>query len=158
MTAQCVIQPNSRRLLQKGVAQYSWSCILIGSMSTPLMSIAENHIPPLIHYMLAHPLPSGTFMNVNFPKNLEMGIRGIRFTKQGKEYWAENPEQRNHPGEGLPYYWLGSKLAQFEEEEESDILHLRQGYATAVPIHIGDLTHHEHLQKHREHFEKFVNP
>ncbi len=129
----------------------------IGDYVDPPYAIAEIHIPRLIHYTLAHPLPPETFMNVNFPKNLEGGIRGIRFTRQGKEYWAENPEQRNHPGEGSPYYWLGSKLAQFEEEEESDINYLRQGYATAVPIHIGDLTHHEHLQQYREHFEKFVN-
>ena len=54
----------------------------------------------MIRYLLANPLPTGTFLNVNFPKQRKTGIKGIRFTKQGKEYWAENPEQREHPAEG----------------------------------------------------------
>jgi len=84
-------------------------------------------------------------------------MKGIRFTKQGKEYWAENPEQREHPAEGSAYYWLGAKLAQFNEDADSDILLLKEGYATAVPIRIGDLTHHHHFQQHRDNFESFVN-
>lgn len=117
----------------------------------------EAYIPSMIHYLLEHPLPAGTFLNVNFPKLREAGIRGIRLTKQGREYWAENPEQREHPAEGLPYYWLGAKLAQFREEPDSDIMLLREGYATAVPIHISDLTHHLLVDQQREKFENFIN-
>lgn len=117
----------------------------------------KHYIPSFIHYLLKHPLPEGTFLNVNFPKHTEKGIKGIRFTKQGKEYWAENPEQREHPAEGIPYYWLGSKLAQFDEDGDSDIVLLREGYATAVPIHIRDLTHHSQVEECRNKFENFVN-
>lgn len=117
----------------------------------------ECYIPSIIHYCLENPLPAGTFLNVNFPKNLENGVKGIRFTKQGKEYWAENPEQREHPAEGSSYYWLGAKLAQFDEDKDSDVVLLREGYAAAVPIHISDLTHHHHVEQHRGHFESFVN-
>ncbi|MBS0272687.1 MAG: 5'/3'-nucleotidase SurE [Proteobacteria bacterium] len=117
----------------------------------------KHYIPSVIHYLLSHPLPEGTFLNVNFPKHTETGIKGIRFTKQGKEYWTENPEQREHPAEGSPYYWLGSKLAQFDEDDDSDIVLLKEGYATAVPIHIGDLTHHTSIKECRKTFENFVN-
>lgn len=118
---------------------------------------AENYISPIIQYILEHPLPSGTFLNVNFPKQMHNGLKGIRFTKQGKEYWAENPEKREHPAEGSHYYWLGAKLAQFNEMSDTDIAWLREGYATAVPIHISDLTHHQHVEQQRQKFESFVN-
>lgn len=118
---------------------------------------AERYIPLIMQYLLEHPLPNGTFLNVNFPKHMDKGIKGIRFTKQGREYWAENPEQREHPAEGSPYYWLGAKIAQFQEDEESDVVLLKDGYATAVPIHIGDLTHHSLFIQQREKFENFVN-
>lgn len=116
-----------------------------------------HYVPTIIHYLLKHPLPSGTFLNVNFPQATTTKIKGIRFTKQGLEYWAENPEQREHPAEGSPYYWLGARLAQFKEDTDSDIVLLREGYATAVPIHISDLTHHPLIAQQKENFENFVN-
>ncbi len=124
----------------------------------PTYEEVENYIPQIIRYILEHPLPAGSFLNVNFPKNMkERGVRGIRFTRQGKEYWAEDPEQRRHPAEGSPYYWLGSKLAQFEEEPNSDIAWLREGFATAVPIHISDLTDDGYLRHSQQSFDHFMN-
>lgn len=115
------------------------------------------YIPHLVDYVRTQPLPNGTFLNVNFPPSTEGGIKGIRMTRQGKQYWAENPEQRHHPVEGHAYYWLGSKLAEFKEDEESDITWLNKGFATAVPIYIGDLTHGHHLTTHKTCFEEFMH-
>jgi 5'-nucleotidase len=129
----------------------------IGDYSNTNYNGVEHYIPGVIQYVLEHSLPQGTFLNVNFPKATAEGFKGMRLTRQGKEYWVESPEQRHHPIEGSPYYWLGAQLAQFEENEESDIFNLRQGYATAVPIHVSDLTHHAHLEQHRELFENLVN-
>lgn len=119
----------------------------------PSYECAQGSIVPLIQYIQEHPLPAGTILNVNFPSEMETLFKGIRFAKQGREFWLESPEQRAHPVEGSTYYWLGAKLAQFDEEINSDIVLLRQGYATAVPIHISDLTHHSHFHKQQEHFE-----
>lgn len=125
--------------------------------ANPNYADAEHSIPGIVKYVLQNPLPYGTFLNVNFPKR-ELGkLNGIRFTQQGKEYWAENPEKRHHPFEGDPYYWVGAKLTVHEEDEDSDIAWLRKGYATVVPIHVGNLTHHDHLSKEKELFESFVN-
>ena len=78
--------------------------------------------------------------------------------RQGKEYWAENPDKRDHP-HGHSYYWLGTRLAEFEEHEDSDIAWLRQGYMTAVPVAIEELTDHHQLKIRKEHFEGlFGNP
>jgi len=123
----------------------------------PVYAAVEAYIPSIIDYILTHPLPAGTFLNVNFPKNLESGIKGVLYAKQGKEYWAEKPEQREHPAEGHAYYWLGAKLAECQEDRDSDIALLKEGYATAVPIQVCDLTHHAHVKEHRKHFESFTN-
>lgn len=116
----------------------------------------ETFIPHLVDYVLKHPLPTGTLLNVNFPSN-HHEIKGIKLTRQGKEFWAEDPHERNHPAEGHSYYWLGAKLQQFEEHEDSDILWLSRGYIAAVPVHVGELTDHNHLYNTREHFEGILN-
>lgn len=131
--------------------------ISIADYTDPAYSEVESYIPGLIRYLLEHPLPLGTFLNVNFPKQMRNGLKGIYFTKQGKEYWAEKPEHREHPAEGNSYYWLGAKLAQFKEEQDCDIMWLREGYATAVPIYINDLTHHLYLEQNKAQFNTFIN-
>lgn len=129
----------------------------INDYFNPVYGVVEGYVPKIIEYLLAHPLPAGTFLNVNFPRHMEDGIKGIRLARQGKEYWAENLEQRIHPAEGNCYYWLGVKLAQYQETLDSDIHLLRQGYATAVPIQICDLTDHHHVEKHRNQFDSFFS-
>lgn len=123
----------------------------------PIYDVMESYIPSIVNYVLAHPLPSGTFLNVNFPKNIHQEIKGLRFATQGKEYWSESPEERSHPAEGHSYYWLGIKVAEFAEHEDSDIALLKQGYATAVPIQIYDLTHHALFDMKRDHFETYID-
>jgi 5'-nucleotidase len=123
----------------------------------PQFAWIEKLIPNFIDYALQHPFPKGTFLNVNFPYYTPEGIKGIRMTRQGKQLWIENPEQRAHPSEGNFYYWLGSKLAEFEELEDSDVAWLKKGYATAVPIHVSELTNHSYLNQNRELFETFIN-
>lgn len=113
----------------------------------------EHIIPIILNYVLQNPLPLGTFLNVNFPQRCHGKIKGIRLARQGKEYWAENPEPRHHPIENRPYYWLGARVATFEEEEDSDIAWLKKGYVTAVPIHVGDLTHDDHFQNEKAAYE-----
>lgn len=129
----------------------------LGDFINPLYSFVEPYIFPVVDYVLTHKLPLGTLLNVNFPKEIEKGIKGIRFACQGKEYWAENPECRSHPAEGKPYYWLGARLHQSEEEKESDIALLEERYATAVPLLVGDLTHKTYLKKQQDAFNQAMN-
>ncbi|MFA5249891.1 MAG: 5'/3'-nucleotidase SurE [Parachlamydiales bacterium] len=112
---------------------------------------AEKYILPIVSYVLKNPLPPGSFLNVNFPSTLE--IRGIKMAKQGLGYWLDNPVERTHP-EGHSYYWLSCKLAAFTENEESDVALLEQGYITAVPINVNELTDLKHFQAKKELFEE----
>lgn len=70
-------------------------------------------------------------------------------TVQGKQWWAENPDKRTHPGEGSHYYWLGSKLHLDPEHDDTDGAWLEKGYITIVPIHVGNLTDRKHLEEKR---------
>lgn len=121
----------------------------------PNYSLTKSYIPLILDYVMKHPLPPGTLLNVNFPKET---IKGLKLTRQGKEFWIENPDKRPHPHENHSYYWLGAKLCQYEEEEDCDISWLRQGYIAAVPIHVGELTDHSHLNEGRIHFDQHCAP
>jgi len=114
---------------------------------------ANKHIPSIVEHVLKHPLPNGTLLNVNFPsKELEQ-IRGYKMTRQGMAYWTEDLAERFHPAEKHTYYWLGAKLAEFNEIEDCDIAWLKKGYVTAVPIHVNELTDHQHLESRKNVFE-----
>lgn len=122
-------------------------------LTPPPLSAIKRFIFPLIEHFLKNPMRQGTFLNVTFPHNCEKGVKGLRLAKQGRGYWVEDPEQRMHP-EGLPYYWLGGKWAHFNEDPESDVALINQGYITAVPIHIDQLTDHHTFKDQRDIVDK----
>jgi 5'-nucleotidase len=121
--------------------------------SVPPVSAVKKYIFPLIQHFITHPLPAHTILNVNFPYHCEKEIKGVRLARQGKGHWAEQPDRRIHP-EGLPYYWLGGRWLSCEEEPDSDVALLEQGYITAVPLQVGELTHMAALSAHKEAIQK----
>jgi 5'-nucleotidase len=123
----------------------------------PQYAVAEEYIPLIVQHVLDHPLPPETLLNVNFPTKNGTRVKGFKFARQGKQYWAENPDKRSHPFGSHSYYWLGAKLAEFDEHEESDIALLKQGYLTAVPLRITEMTHHQLFEERKHHFEKLFS-
>lgn len=115
---------------------------------------AGHYIPAIVRYVIDHPLPEGTLLNVNFPEKSLGKIKGFKMTQQGNDLWIENPDKRKHPGEGHDYYWLGSQLRRGKELEDSDDRWIRQGYVTAVPVHVGNLTDRQHLEIAKSRFEQ----
>lgn len=122
----------------------------------PNFQMYEQHIPSIVQHVLENPLPSGTLLNVNFPDKTHTEIQGFRMTNQGKEFWVENPDKRTHPAEGSDYYWLGAKIATFDEHEDSDISWLKKGYIAAVPVHVTNLTDKAHLNEHKASFASLM--
>lgn len=116
----------------------------------------ELQVKKLVEHFIDNPPKKGSLYNVNFPTNISKDIKGIRMTKQGRGYWIDTPEKRLHP-EGVPYYWLGGTWNEHEEEKESDVALLKEGYATVVPIHIDQLTDMSMLQEHKAAFEGIFN-
>jgi 5'-nucleotidase len=119
----------------------------------PDYSSVEKFIPVVVKDVLANPMPHGTLLNVNFPEK-KLGVKGFKLARMGRQYWGADPDERTHPAEKHSYYWLGAKLAEFDEHEDSDIAWLAKGYMTAVPVHVGELTDHSHLEQRKHHFER----
>lgn len=138
----------------QGIPGIAFSC---HDYTDPNFAEAENYIPTILQYALEHPMPPGTLFNVNFPSKSVGKIKGCKMTRQGKGYWIEAPDKRCHPAEQHDYYWLGAKLATFEEEADCDVTWLEQGYITIVPIHVAELTDRVHLTNRKEHFHEFFN-
>jgi len=111
----------------------------------------EKYVLPLVNHVLEHPLGAGTVLNVNFPTHFEE-FKGVKLARQGRGLWVENPDRRLHP-DGDPYFWLGNEWDEHDEHHESDVSLLRQGYITAVPIHVDELTDHKFLESRKSHFE-----
>ena len=129
-----------------GIPGIAFSCV---DYYEPDYATIERLIPVIVDDLIRNPLPSGTFLNVNFPAKSKP-IKGFKMARQGLAYWAEDPDKRDHPVESHSYYWLGSKMAVFNEHENSDIALLEQGYITAVPIHIEELTHHQQVEERKK--------
>ena len=107
----------------------------------------------MTRYLLDHPLPEGTFLNVTFPDH-EGSIRGVKLARQGTSRWVESPEGRLHP-EGHSYYWLGGYKRRDVEHAESDVELIANGYLTAAPIYVHELTHLALFEERKEIFEQW---
>ena len=129
----------------------------VTEFASPCFRAAAGYAPLLVEYLLHYPLPSHTFLNTNFPSLAHGPVQGIRLTRQSKEYYSDRPEQRHHPAEGSPYYWLGFQTQKFIEEEDSEVTWLERGYATVVPVHVGELTDLPHLEKSKEKFSQLFS-
>lgn len=114
----------------------------------PSIGSVKSSLKTIIEHFLRYPLPSSSFINANYPANCEKNIAGIRIARQGKGRWMEDPDRRIHP-EGHIYYWLGGKWSTPDEEPDSDVALLKQGYITITPIHIADLTDHRLMREHQ---------
>jgi 5'-nucleotidase len=137
----------------KGIPGIAFS---FSDSEAPPLSVTKQIIFPIIQYFLANPLEKGTILNVNFPFNAKESIKGIRMARQGKSYWQEDPDRRIHP-EGAPYYWLGGSWGSVDEDPESDVALLEQGYVTIAPIHVAQLTCERTFEKHKD-FSELLLP
>lgn len=129
----------------------------ISDYVNPDFTFTKPYIPRVIDFNLKYPLPKETILNVNFPKRTDEGIKGAKFARQGREYLLESPSQREHPSEGSPYFWMGIRFLACDEHDNSDVSWLKLGYMTAVPVHVGELTHFSHLNEHKDLFEEHFN-
>lgn len=114
---------------------------------------AGAFIPSIVHHFHEHQIPPGTLMNINFPSYQIDGIKGFSFAKQGKSFWDLRIGSDTKL-KGTKQYPLVEKWDLHDEEEDSDIHLLTQGFITCVPIQVQDLTNHHHHKSHKEHFEK----
>ncbi|EAJ4502708.1 5'/3'-nucleotidase SurE [Campylobacter upsaliensis] len=89
------------------------------------------------------PLDKKEFLNVNFPSP-KSKFKGVKICKVGKRVYNFKAHANTNP-RGVEYFWLASANLDFEDEKNSDIALLKQGYATITPIML-DLTAYKKMQ------------
>ena len=57
-----------------------------------------------------------------------------RITRLGTRRYRNSFDRRTDP-RGLIYYWLAGELIEGEEEEDSDVQAVREGYISITPVH-----------------------
>lgn len=111
-----------------------------------------KYILPMIEYLIHPPIPKGTIYNVNFPNVDEKDFKGLKVAKHGNSRWMEDPVKHDHP-EGHMHYQLDGIWKDHLEDEDSDVFYLNQGYITASPLYVANLTNHDVLRDHKDDFE-----
>ena len=90
--------------------------------------------------ILAHPLPSRTFLNINVPSG---DPKGYRVTVQAKRNHITSVAERHDP-KGHAYYWIEEGQDEWEPHDRSDYQAVRDGYISVTPLQ-PDLTAHDAL-------------
>lgn len=90
--------------------------------------------------LLATPLPTRTFLNVNVPCG---PARGVKVTVQAKRNHITKVNRRVDP-RGQAYFWIEEAQDDWEPHDRSDYQAIRDGYISVTPIQ-PDLTDHAAL-------------
>jgi 5'-nucleotidase len=101
------------------------------------------HVKRIAENVLEHGLPTGTLLNVNFPKaEKSSDIKGIKICRQAQARWKENFVGRVDPG-GRNYYWLTGKFVSDDKGEDTDEWALRNQFVSVVPVQFDLTAHHQ---------------
>jgi len=80
-------------------------------------------------------LPKDTFLNVNVPNLEPAKIKGVKITSQGSRRYKGDIIKYEAPQIGT-YYWRGGELVDRSENNDTDILAVRDGYISVTPLHV----------------------
>ncbi|MCO5734052.1 5'/3'-nucleotidase SurE [Rhizobium sp. SSA_523] len=102
--------------------------------------VAEAHAPALVSKLISAELPSGTFLNLNFPACPPDSVEAVDVTVQARTDFALVLDERED-GRGNPYFWLrfGKRSGQFVEG--TDIHSVSHHRISVTPLKL-DLTDH----------------
>lgn len=93
--------------------------------------------------VLAHGIPSRTFLNINMPTGTP---KGLRVTTQAKRNHVTQIDSRTDP-RGNPYYWIEEALDDYHPDSgRSDYEAVMDGYASVTPLQ-PDMTAYDMLEK-----------
>ena len=104
-----------------------------------------DHVEILARQCLAHGLPTGVVLNVNFPKLPKERIKGIKVCRQADAHWVERFDKRVNPL-GREYYWLSGDFVNNDKGEDTDEWALANDYISVVPVQF-DLTAYQALNQ-----------
>lgn len=90
-------------------------------------------------------LATMTTLNLNFPiLEEQVEYKGIKFTKLGQRIYENVFDKRQDPRQQT-YYWMGGEPVKAEQDPDSDIKALAEGYISITPLKY-DLTDYQFLK------------
>jgi 5'-nucleotidase len=97
---------------------------------------------PLFH---SNEIPSGTFLNINFPNLPTEGTAGVRVTRQSIDTYHEYFEKRQDP-RNKTYYWQGSESLPVFSHADADGAALAKNHISITPVRC-DMTDYDALER-----------
>lgn len=88
-------------------------------------------------------LPPRQFLNVNIPACAARECKGYVVAPAGRRFYATHASLNRNP-RGVEYYWLGNAALDYENDGESDISAVNDGFISLTPVML-DMTAHASL-------------
>lgn len=98
-----------------------------------------KYVKSISQKVLNEGLPTGTLLNINFPKG--GALRGVKICRQAHAKWAEEFDERLDPHK-RSYFWLTGVFQNFDQGEDTDVWALDNGYVSVVPVQFDMTAHH----------------
>jgi len=111
-------------------------------------SVARGWARTCVERILASGTESGFVYNVNIPYLPKDQIKGLRVTHLASVRYRDSYELRHDPS-GKPYYWIRGEQVILDQDPDSDIMAVRQGYVSLTPIRV-EMTDFQAIEKLRE--------
>jgi 5'-nucleotidase len=104
--------------------------------------MAARKIIPIV---LKKGLPPQICLNVNIPNIAAQDVKGIKITRQAKNYWHEDLDARKDPGNN-PYFWMSGSLKEIDKKRDTDMWAIKHNYISVHPLKT-DWTDNEMIQE-----------
>ncbi|MCX7816524.1 MAG: 5'/3'-nucleotidase SurE [Syntrophales bacterium] len=106
-------------------------------------SFAARFARKMAAFIVQNPIP-GVVLNVNIPNLPPEQIKGVIVVKQGYTRIKESYDKRIDPRENTYYWLMGETKIDNNDDPETDIVALSNGYITVTPLKF-DMTCHDLL-------------
>jgi 5'-nucleotidase len=118
-------------------------------------SSAARFTRQMIQLVIKEGIEPTTLVNINIPSLPEEKIKGVRITKLGVRNYDNLFEERRDP-RGNTYYWMGGGVVEEDQDPESDVTAVQEGYISITPIHL-DLTDYRLIKAYRDSYGLYLS-
>ena len=109
------------------------------NVSKEVYSQVSKHASKIVNDKLN--ILNDCILNVNIPNG---EVKGTKITRLGERKYENVLEERVSP-HGKRYFWIGGKVKELEQENDSDIIAIEEGYITITPVNI-DMTNNKKIE------------
>ena len=107
--------------------------------------LAKISVQKIIPSVLEKGLPPNICLNVNIPNIPLQDAKGIKITRQERNYWHEDFDMRTDPANN-PYFWMSGCMQEIDNDRDTDIWAIKHNYISVHPLKT-DWTDQEMIQK-----------